>query len=177
MALIPPDSPATPQPFPTSPERVTIRPLEWRDAAVARGLFTAAFGNTLYATAPREALARALDGTNGSEARGLVADADGVVVGVAVFGLVPETDGTAKMHGMAVAPGSRRHGVARTLIQGFLADLAATGARLVIVEFPDAAELAGGRTLLLHAKFIEETRVADYFLDGIALAFLRRDLV
>lgn len=127
----------------------------------------------MYANAPRFALARALAG---QESTALVAATDGRVVGVAVFGLVPGAEGAGKMHGMAVAPEAQRQGVARALIEAFVAELARRGARFVLVEFPDAAELASGRTLLQHAKFAEESRVPDYFRDGIALVFLRRSL-
>jgi len=138
-----------------------------------RALFTQAFGNTLYAAAPRFALSRAL---SGGDVHGLVAESDGRLVGVAVFGLVAGAEGAAKMHGMAVAPDAQRHGIARALIEAFLAELGRRGARFVLVEFPDAPELAGGRTLLQQTKFVEESRVKDYFRDGIALVFLRRDL-
>ncbi len=158
-----------------------VRPLRTEDAVAARALFTAAFGNTLYAEAPRAALTRALAsvgaGRADDEARGIVAEADGQPVGVAIYGLMSNAERAAKMHGMAVAADSRRHGVARTLIDAFVADLAARGVRLILVEFPDAPELAGGRTLLLHSRFVEESRIADYFHDGTALVFLRRDLV
>jgi len=153
-----------------------IRPLAARDEREARALFTQAFGNTLYAAAPRFALARALAAESPSESSGLVAEADGRLAGVAVFGLVAGTEGAAKMHGMAVAPDAQRHGIARALIEAFVGELQRRGARFVVVEFPDAPELAGGRTLLQHAKFVEESRVKDYFRDGIALVFLRRDL-
>lgn len=127
----------------------------------------------MYASAPRYALARALAG---EEVSALVAESDGQVTGVAVFGLVPGAEGAGKMHGMAVAPEAQRRGVARALIEAFVGELARRGARFVLVEFPDAAELAGGRTLLLQAKFAEESRVPDYFRDGIALVFLRRHI-
>ncbi|HTD59095.1 MAG TPA: GNAT family N-acetyltransferase [Gemmatimonadaceae bacterium] len=146
------------------------------DDRAARALFTQAFGNTLYAAAPRFALARALAAESPSESAGLVAESDGRLVGVAVFGLVAGAEGAAKMHGMAVAPDAQRHGIARELIEAFVGELQRRGARFVLVEFPDAPELAGGRTLLQHAKFAEESRVKDYFRDGIALVFLRREL-
>ena len=130
----------------------------------------------MYAAAPRFALARALTAQSPREASGIVAESDGQVVGVAVFGLVAGAEGAAKMHGMAVAPEAQRHGIARGLIEAMVGELAVRGARFVLVEFPDAAELAGGRTLLQQAKFVEESRVKDYFRDGIALVFLRRDL-
>ena len=101
---------------------------------------------------------------------------DDQIVGVAVYGEVAGTHGAGKMHGMAVAPDARRHGIARTLIDAFVADLAARGARFVLVEFAEAEELAVGRTLLLNCRFYEESRVPDYFRDGIGLCFLRRDI-
>ncbi len=135
-----------------------------------------AFGNTLYAEAPRDALRRALAGENPREHGGLIAQREAQVVGVAVYGFVAGAEGAGRMHAMAVAPDSRRHGIARQLIEAFVDDLARRGARFVIVEMPDAAEMAIGRTLLMNARFAEESRVADYFRDGVALAFLRRDL-
>jgi ribosomal protein S18 acetylase RimI-like enzyme len=97
-------------------------------------------------------------------------------VGVAVYGELAGTQGGAKMHAMAVSPDSRRHGIARLLIDTFVGDLTERSARFVVVEFPDAEEMAVGRTLLEHYRFQEESRVPDYFRDGIALCFLRLDL-
>jgi ribosomal protein S18 acetylase RimI-like enzyme len=158
---------------------ITIRPLVAADGPACRSLFTAAFGNTLYAEAPRGALRAALAaaaGRNDPEAAGLVAISGDRLAGVAVYGEVAGAVGAGKMHGMAVAHDSQRLGVARSLIDAFVADLARRGARFVLVEFPDAPELAAGRALLLQCKFTEESRVGDFFLDGVALSFLRRNL-
>jgi ribosomal protein S18 acetylase RimI-like enzyme len=162
------------------PGSISIRPLAASDGPPCRRLFTAAFGNTLYAEAPRGALRTALGaaaaGRIEPEAAGLVAISGDRLAGVAVYGEVAGAVGAGKMHGMAVAADSQRLGVARSLIDAFVADLARRGARFVIVEFPDAPELAAGRSLLLQCKFAEESRVNDFFLDGVALSFLRRDL-
>ena len=162
------------------PGPVTIRPLAASDGPACRSLFTAAFGNTLYAEAPRGALRAALGaaaaGRTDTEAAGLVALSGDRLAGVAVYGEVAGAVGAGKMHGMAVASDSQRLGVARSLIDAFVADLERRGARFIIVEFPDAPELAAGRTLLLQCKFAEESRVGDFFLDGVALSFLRRNL-
>jgi ribosomal protein S18 acetylase RimI-like enzyme len=139
-------------------------------------LFTYAFGNTLYAEAPRQTLANALTGATPVEAAAIVATDDDQIVGVAVYGEVAGAEGAAKMHGMAVAPDARRHGIARELIEVFVRDLASRRARFVLVEFPDAEEMAVGRTLLEHCGFREESRIPDYFRDGIALCFLRLEL-
>jgi GNAT superfamily N-acetyltransferase len=143
-------------------------------------LFTAAFGNTLYAEAPRGALHAALDsagaGRDNPECGGLVAVVGDRLAGVAIYGEVAGAIGAGKMHGMAVAPDSQRHGIARTLIDALVAELARRGARFVLVEFPDAPELSVGRALLLQCKFIEEARLPNFFVDGVALSFLRRNL-
>ena len=144
-----------------------IRPMAAGDERAARALFTQAFGNTLYAAAPRYALGRE---------HAVVAEMDGRIVGVAVYGLVAGAEGAAKLYGMAVSPEAQRHGIARALIEALVEKLRTRGARFVLVEFPDAPELAVGRTLLQQAKFVEESRVPDYFRDGIALVFLRRDI-
>jgi ribosomal protein S18 acetylase RimI-like enzyme len=111
------------------------------------------------------------------ESRGVVAIEGDRILGVVIYGEVAGTHGAGKMHGMAVAADSRRHGIASALIEVFVGDLARRGARFVMVEFPDAEELAVGRTLLQHCTFKEESGVEDYFRDGIGLCFLRRDLV
>lgn len=158
----------------------SIRPLTSADGPSARALFTAAFGNTLYAEAPRDALRLALAGLrdhrHSDEARGLVVEVDAQPVGVAIYGEVAGAAGAGKLHGMAVAPDSQRHGLARMLIEALSTDLTSRGARFVLVAFPDAAELAGGRTLLLQCRFVEESRIPNFFVDGVALAFLRREL-
>lgn len=162
-----------------SPAPIMIRALAASDGP-CRSLFTAAFGNTLYAEAPRNALRAALGaaaaGRSDPESAGLVAMAGDRLAGVAVYGEVAGAVGAGKMHGMAVAPDSQRLGIARSLIDGFVSELARRGARFVLVEFPDAPELAAGRTLLLQSRFTEESRVGDFFLDGVALSFLRRNL-
>lgn len=159
---------------------MSIRPLAADDGAAAGALFTSAFGNTLYAEAPRDALRNALScagqGRDNPEARGLVAEATGRTVGVAIYGEVAGALGAGRMHGMAVEADSQRHGIARMLIEALSADLTDRGARFLLVAFPDAADLASGRTLLLQCRFVEESRVPDFFLDGVALAFLRREL-
>jgi ribosomal protein S18 acetylase RimI-like enzyme len=139
-------------------------------------LFTYAFGNTLYAERPRAALSVALACTAPDEATGIVATSRDQIIGVALYGEVAGAHGAGKMHGMAVAADARRHGIARMLIDAFVADLTRRGARFVLVEFPEADELAVGRTLLQDCQFHEESRVADYFRDGIGLCFLRLDL-
>jgi ribosomal protein S18 acetylase RimI-like enzyme len=121
-------------------------------------------------------LIRALRGTAPAESQGIVASEADHIVGVAVYGELAGTRGAAKMHAMAVAPDARRHGMARLLIDTFVADLGQRGARFVLVEFPDAEEMVVGRSLLEHCRFREESRVPDYFRDGIALCFLRLDL-
>ncbi len=155
---------------------VAIRPLVRADATVARALLTTAFGNTLYAEAPRAALARALAGEAPAEAAGLVAVADGGVVGVVIHGAIAGTLGSARIHAVAIAPGARRRGLGRALIQASVAALGRSGARLVLVECAEADALAAGRALLHHCRFIEESRIPDYVRDGIGLSFLRLDL-
>jgi len=174
------ESSGKPGAAPAAPAAVSIRPIAAEDGPTCRRLFTAALGNTLYADAPRGALRAALDsavtGRDNPEARGLVAVVNNRLVGVAIYGEVAGAIGAGKMHGMAVAPDSQRHGIARALIAAFAAALARRGARFVLVELPDAPELAAGRSLLLQCKFVEEARVPDFFVDGIALSFLRREL-
>jgi hypothetical protein len=62
------------------------------------------------------------------------------------------------------------------MIDGVVAAIRELGGRLLLAELPADSALGRTLTLLRSNGFKEEGRVRDYFRDGVALLFLRRDL-
>ena len=156
------------------PSDVALRPPRPNETAAARALAAGAVAATPYAPAILDALAAALEG-RGAEWEALVAARAGEVVGVAVYGLIAGAAGAGRLHLVAVTAGARLRGVGTALVDAAVAALAARGARFVLAELADDPRMAPGRELVLHAGFAEESRVPDFYADGIDLAFLRRD--
>lgn len=110
-----------------------------------------------------EILADAMRGS--AEYRSSIADEDGVVVGVGVYGPVAGTVGTATIYAVIAT----KNEIAQAVLDGILADLTSSGTRLVVAEFPGHESLRSYRALLETSGFIEESQVEDYFEDGVAL--------
>jgi hypothetical protein len=60
------------------------------------------------------------------------------------------------------------------MCEAAVSQLAAGGARSVIVEVPDDRAVADGHQLLASSAFVEVARVPDYYRDGVALIVLNR---
>ena len=124
----------------------------------------------------RSSLDRALT-SPGAEHRALAAIVGDDVVGLVAFGEISGTVGVGRITGVIVQSEWRRHGIGIALVDAATTALAASDVRLVIVELPDAGELEHLRHFLTtHAGFREESRVRDYFRDGVSLSFLRLEL-
>jgi ribosomal protein S18 acetylase RimI-like enzyme len=155
--------------------RYTLRALTGDDAAAwdaARTLLDAIETDT-----PVDLARYHIDlATRGDSLEVLVAGAfDGDdLCGLVVYGLVAGTVGTGRCIFVGVAAGHRRAGLGRALVEAALADLSRRGARFAFVELPGSME--GAAALLEQAGFREETRVGEYFADGVDLRFLRRPL-
>jgi len=112
-----------------------------------------------------------------AEGRALASMAGDDVEGVVVFGLFGATSGAGRLHFVAVEHRARRSGVARALVSAAIAALGESRARFVLAELPDDPRaLEGSRAFLEALGFHEESRVDDFYRDGIALAFMRREL-
>lgn len=145
------------------------------DAGAARALVYAVLGVTPYVDRAVELLDEAARG-HGSEARALVIERDGTLAGLVIFGDVGGTQGAAKLHALVLDRGVNADDVGGRLIHAAATDAAAAGARLLVAELPDDPAMGGVPSVLLHNEFREEARVPDFFRDGVALVFLRRDL-
>jgi ribosomal protein S18 acetylase RimI-like enzyme len=155
-----------------SPEQdIHVRPVRPEDLPAIRALIAAELSHNPYAT---RALDLVGDVAPGGEYEGVVAERDGRVVGVVVFGLVAGSQGAGSLYAAAVDQQARRRGVGRLLVHAASDSLAARGAWFVMVEVPDdPAATARFVELLAASGFTETARVPDLYRDGVALAFWR----
>ena len=122
-----------------------------------------------------ELLRNAVDGEHG-EVRGCVAERDGELVGFGIYGIVSGTVGTAVIHGVVVAARSRRAGIGLRIMHHMTEDLASAGSRMIIAEMPADPVITRYRALLIACGFLEETRIDDYYRDGMPQIISRLDL-
>jgi hypothetical protein len=110
------------------------------------------------------------------EARALVIERDGTIAGLVIFGLVAGASGAARLHALVLNRGVSADDVGGRLTSAAAMIAAAAGARLLIAAVPEDPALGPVPAVLLRNGFREEARVPDFFRDGVALTFLRRDL-
>jgi ribosomal protein S18 acetylase RimI-like enzyme len=151
------------------------RPLGPHDAVAARALVYAALGVTPYVDRVVELLDQAARGGD-PEARALVIERDGTIAGLVIFGLVAGASGAARLHALVLDRGVSADDVGGRLTSAAATAAASAGARLLVAEVPDDPALGQVPAVLLRNGFREEARVPDFFRDGVALTFLRREL-
>ena len=122
-----------------------------------------------------ELLKSAVDDPRG-EYRACVAERDGEVVGFGVYGMIAGTVATGMIYGVLVAARSRRAGIGLRIILHIAQDLANSGARMIVSEIPGDAAAVRFRALLIAYGFYEETRIDDYYRDGVPQIISRFDL-
>ena len=105
-----------------------------------------------------------------------VAVREGEIVGFGVYGIVAGTVGSGMIHAILVAPRSRRAGIGLKILEYATADLASRRMRVIFAEMPADPYLVRYRALLLSYGFFEETRIDDYYRDGVPQIVSRRDL-
>ena len=140
-----------------------------------RALVEAEISRSRYRSAPRAALESVIAGTD-PDSHGLIALREERVSGLVIFGTIAGSVGAGRLQLIITEPGARRVGIATALVHEAFLRLRHGGARFTIVEIPDDPELAPGLALLRRCGFEEESRVADFFRDGVALMLLRREL-
>ncbi|MDO8501522.1 MAG: GNAT family N-acetyltransferase [Gemmatimonadaceae bacterium] len=110
------------------------------------------------------------------EHRACVAVRDGEVVGFGVYGIVAGTVGTGILYSVLVAPRSRRAGIGQCILSYIATELSNTGARKIFTEVPGDPYLMRYRALLISYGFMEESRVENYYRDGVPQIISRFDL-
>jgi Acetyltransferase (GNAT) family. len=122
-----------------------------------------------------EILEQAARGVSG-EYDACIIERDGECAGVGVYGLVAGTVGTAALYAVVVAKTAWQAGTGRAIVAHVVTYLTSRGVRLVVAELPGHESLSGYRLLLEEEGFVEESRVDDYYEDGIPLVQYRLEL-
>lgn len=149
------------------------RPLNPGDSQPVRALVLGALGITPYVDRAIELLSAAEQGD--PESRALVIERDGTVAALALFGPVAGARDAWHLSVILIAPRVELREVGNAIIEGVFQTVRSAGGRLLVAELP--ADPVLGRTLsLLRANgFQQEGRIPDYYRDGVALLFLRRE--
>ena len=153
----------------------SIRALRPGDSDEVRRIVAPEIDRSRYPGAARAALDAALVGAT-DESRACVAIREGTLMGVIVHGTLAGADGAGRLQLLVTAARARRTGVGRALVQAAFDDLRALGARFVFVEMPDDESLVPARRLLEQSGFRAESRVRDFFRDGVDLVIHHLDL-
>ena len=121
-------------------------------------------------------LLRVAVGNPKGEYRACVAERDGEIVGFGVYGMIAGAVGTGALYGVVVAARSRRAGIGLRIILHATQDLTEAGARMIVAEIPGDPTVMRYRALLIAYGFMEETRIDDYYRDGVPQIISRFDL-
>lgn len=144
------------------------------DAEAARALVLGVLGVTPYVDRTMELLIAAERGD--PESLALIIERDGTVAALALFGPVAGANNAWRLPVILLAPEVGAREVGRAMIEGVIGTIRSRGGRLLVAELPADAVLGRSLSLLRANGFREEGRVRDFFRDGVALLFLRRDL-
>jgi len=150
------------------------RPLTPGDVEPVRALVWGALGVTPYVDRVMELLSAAEHAD--PESRALVIERDGTVAALALYGPVAGASDAWRISMVLVTPRVELRDVGRAMIDGVVESARGAGARLLVAELPADAVLGRSLSLLRANGFGQEARIPDFFREGVALLFLRREL-
>ena len=150
------------------------RPLAPDDAESVRALVLGALGITPYVDRALELIQAAEAGD--PESRALVIARDGTTAALALFGPVAGSEGTWHLSLLLIAPRVAVREVGGVMVDGVLAAIRAAEGRLLVAELPADPAIGASLSLLRARGFKQEARIPDFYREGVALLFLRRDL-
>lgn len=120
-------------------------------------------------------LAAALRGELGPDHQWLTDD-DGGPVGVAYYAPERMTDGTWNLYMLAVHPDRQRQGRGAALVRHVERDLAARGARLLLIETSGLGTFERTRAFYRALGYDEEARIRDFYTAGDDKVVFRKAL-
>jgi hypothetical protein len=144
------------------------------DAEAVHALVLGVLGVTPYVDRTLDLVAAAERGD--PEVRALVIARDGTVAALALFGPVSAASGAWHLHMLLTAAGIAARDVGGPLVDAALAEVRASGGRFLLAELPADPVIGSALTLLRAKAFKQVGRIPDFYRDGVALLFLRRDL-
>ena len=156
-------------------KRLDVHAAREQDLAAALALLAWEQDKNPWVARLPELLKAAVDNPSG-EYRACVAERDGEIVGFGIYGMVAGALKTGVVHGLLVASRSRRAGIGLRLLLHIAQDLASADARMIVAEMPGDPSVMKYRALLIAYGFREETRIDDYYRDGVAQIISRFDL-
>ena len=156
-------------------KRLELHAAREENLAAALALVTSEQGKNPWVARMPELLREAVANPKG-EYRACVAIRDGELIGFGSFGLVAGTVATGVIHGVIVAPRSRRAGIGQRILLHVTGELSDVGARVIFAEVPADPCVMRYRALLIAYGFMEEARIDDYYRDGVHQIISRFDL-
>ena len=156
-------------------KRLEVRAAREGDLAAALALLEGELTKNPWMERTGDLLKEAVRG-KGREVMACVAEREGELVGFGVYGIIAGALGSGIIHAILVAPRSRRAGIGARILEYATADLASRRMRVIFAEMPADPYLVRYRALLISHGFLEETRIEDYYRDGISQIIARLDL-
>ena len=152
----------------------TPRAVSLEDSEPVRALVLDTLGITPYVDRALELVAAAERGD--SEIRALVIARDGTLAALALFGPVSGASGAWDLNLLLTAAGIEGRDVGVPLITAILAEIRVSAGRFLLAELPADPVIGSTLTLLRRNGFRQEGRIPDFFREGVALLFLRRNV-
>ncbi|MEO8193873.1 MAG: GNAT family N-acetyltransferase [Gemmatimonadales bacterium] len=110
------------------------------------------------------------------EHRACVAIRDAELIGFGTYGIIAGSLGAGVLYSILVAPRSRRAGIGERILVHIRSELGEAGTRVIFAEVPGDPYVMRYRALLISHGFVEETRIDDYYRDGVPQIISRLDL-
>jgi hypothetical protein len=144
------------------------------DAEPVHALVLGVLGVTPYVDRTLDLVSAAERGD--PEIRALVIARDGTVAALALFGPVAGATDAWHLHMLLTAAGIASKDVGGTLVDAALAEVRANHGRFLLAELPADPVIGSSLTLLRSKGFRQVGRIPDFYREGVALLFLRRDV-
>ena len=154
-----------------------VRPAVDRDrAAVVEVVIAAGMFDRDGARVVDDLLRDKAPSAGSDEYRCVVAERDGEVVGVGFAEVRPVTDRVWELTMLGVHPDDQRAGHGAAMLATIEREVAAHGARLMVVETSATAEFSAARAFYARSGYDEEARIRDYWTDGDDLVVFTKPL-
>jgi len=156
-------------------EKRWLRALGSGDQPSCAALAEEVLKHTPYLSRTREILDAACKGDPEWRAIGALHPGTGAFAAVAAFGPVAGAEGPWRLGVLLFSRESARRDVADPIIMDVVTTAQRAGARLLMAELPADEDIGFSISALRANGFRQEARIADFYRDGVAQLFLRRD--
>ena len=147
-------------------KRLEVRAAREEDLAAAFALLQFEQAKNPWVSRIPEMLASSIDDP-ARYYRSCVAIRDGELIGFGICGMLAGAAGTGMIYSVLVAPRSRRAGIGQRILFHMSTELVGLGARVIFAEIPADPSIMRYRALLISHGFMEESRIDDYYRDGV----------